>query len=154
LRLGGHYQIEGNASGTIERCEPLKTFTATWEYGGSVSWIELRLNPEHEGHTRLELEHIVSADDERWAEFGPGALGIGWDMAFLGLANHLLSGDQADREDAANWIPSPDGRRFISDSGELWRDADVAAGATAPEAREAAARCKAAYTGAPQEPSV
>src|ERR1022692_1430641 len=37
LRLGGRFQIEGNASGTIERCDPPKGFTATWEYGGAVS---------------------------------------------------------------------------------------------------------------------
>ena len=32
------------------------------------------------GGTRLELEHIAHVDDERWAEFGPGAVGIGWDL--------------------------------------------------------------------------
>ncbi|MEV0081692.1 SRPBCC domain-containing protein [Saccharopolyspora sp. NPDC050642] len=31
LRFGGEYQVEGNANGTIERCEPPKGFTATWE---------------------------------------------------------------------------------------------------------------------------
>lgn len=51
LRLGGRFQIEGNASGTIERCDPPKGFTATWEYGGSVSWIELSLSPAAEGRT-------------------------------------------------------------------------------------------------------
>ena len=41
--LGGRYQLEGNAGGTIERCEPPRGFAATWEYGGEVSWIEVRL---------------------------------------------------------------------------------------------------------------
>jgi uncharacterized protein YndB with AHSA1/START domain len=45
LRLGGRYQLEGNAGGVIERCDPPRGFTATWEYGGEVSWIELRLTP-------------------------------------------------------------------------------------------------------------
>ena len=45
-RLGGRFAIEGNASGTIERCEPPHSFDATWEFGGAVSWIELRLTPE------------------------------------------------------------------------------------------------------------
>src|SRR6266542_4954669 len=39
LRLHGRYQLEGNAGGTIERCDPPKSFAATWEYGGEVSWI-------------------------------------------------------------------------------------------------------------------
>ncbi|MPY64707.1 SRPBCC domain-containing protein, partial [Streptomyces spongiae] len=43
LRLGGRYQLQGNAGGTIERCEPPRGFGATWEYDGNVSWIELRL---------------------------------------------------------------------------------------------------------------
>src|SRR5918998_6524836 len=37
LRLGGRYQLEGNAGGTVERCDPPKSFAATWEYGGDVS---------------------------------------------------------------------------------------------------------------------
>src|SRR5438874_10538967 len=46
LKLGGRYQLEGNAGGTIERCDPPHGFAATWEFGGEVSWIELRLYPE------------------------------------------------------------------------------------------------------------
>ena len=44
LRLHGRYQLEGNAGGTISRCDPPNGFDATWEYGDSVSWIELRLS--------------------------------------------------------------------------------------------------------------
>jgi uncharacterized protein YndB with AHSA1/START domain len=36
LRLGGHYQLEGNAGGTITRCDPPRLLAASWEYGGSV----------------------------------------------------------------------------------------------------------------------
>ena len=65
LRAGGHYQIEGNASGTIERCDPPQEFTATWEFGGQTSWIEVRLTSEPPGGTRLELEHIAAPGDGR-----------------------------------------------------------------------------------------
>src|ERR687895_2855880 len=34
LRPGGRYELQGNASGTIERCEPPHGLAATWEYGG------------------------------------------------------------------------------------------------------------------------
>ena len=34
--LGGRYQLEGNAGGAIERCDPPRSFAATWEYGGDV----------------------------------------------------------------------------------------------------------------------
>jgi uncharacterized protein YndB with AHSA1/START domain len=77
LQLGGHYQLQGNAGGTIERCDPPKSFFATWEFGGQVSWIEVRLTPEAADETRLEIEHITRAGDERWAQFGPAAVGVG-----------------------------------------------------------------------------
>src|SRR4051812_4308487 len=51
LRLGGRYAIEGNASGTIERCDPPKSFFATWEFGGDTSWIEVSLTPAEDGRT-------------------------------------------------------------------------------------------------------
>ena len=43
LKEGGRYQLEGNAGGTITRCDPPHGFDATWEMGGDMSWIELRL---------------------------------------------------------------------------------------------------------------
>ncbi len=77
LRAGGHYQLEGNAGGTITRCDPPRHLAASWEYGGSVSWIELTLTPRSPGVTELVLEHISHVeDDEKWATFGPGAVGV------------------------------------------------------------------------------
>ncbi|MEN3311750.1 MAG: hypothetical protein V7645_1079, partial [Actinomycetota bacterium] len=81
LRLGGRFDIEGNASGAIEQCEPPRSFNATWEFGGATSWIELRLTPEADGRTRFALHHIAKIDDEIWAQYGPGAVGVGWDGA-------------------------------------------------------------------------
>ena len=34
LRLGGRYQLKGNAGGTITACTPPDHFAATWEFGG------------------------------------------------------------------------------------------------------------------------
>ena len=62
LKLGGKYQLEGNAGGTVERCDPPKSFAATWEMHGGVSWIEVRLTPAGDG-TRFELEHVAHIDD-------------------------------------------------------------------------------------------
>ena len=39
LRLGGRYQLEGNAGGTIEECLPRERIAVTWEYGDEVSWV-------------------------------------------------------------------------------------------------------------------
>ena len=115
LRVGGRYQLEGNGGGEILRCDPPQGFDATWEYGDEVSWIELRLTPEPGGRTRFTLEHIAHVDDERWAEFGPGAVGVGWDLAVIGLALHLAGGGApVDPAEVAAWSASDDGRRFMA----------------------------------------
>jgi uncharacterized protein YndB with AHSA1/START domain len=147
LRVGGRYQLEGNASGTIERCDPPSSFAATWEYGDQVSWIEVRLTAEPEGRTRLALDHIAHVDDGQWAEFGPGAVGIGWDMGFMGLAVYLSSGGRADRQESADWAASAEGREFMTLSSQRWCEASIAAGTDQADARAAADRTVAAYTG-------
>jgi uncharacterized protein YndB with AHSA1/START domain len=149
LRVGGRYQIQGHASGTIERCDPPKGFAATWEYGGDVTWIEVGLTPAPDGQTRLEVEHIAPADDGKWAEFGPGAVGVGWDLILMGLATHLRSGRAADPAESAAWTMSEDGRRFMTLSSDHWCEASLAAGADETTARDAAARTTAAYAGQP-----
>jgi uncharacterized protein YndB with AHSA1/START domain len=147
LRVGGRYQLEGNAGGTVERCDPPKSFAATWEYGGEVSWIEVRLSPDPAGGTRFELEHVAHVDDEKWLEYGPGAVGIGWDLALLGLGKHLSSGEAVDPAAAMAWAGSAEGHAFIAASSEAWRAASVAAGTAPEEARGAASRVTAFYTG-------
>jgi uncharacterized protein YndB with AHSA1/START domain len=151
LRLGGRYQLEGNAGGKIERCDPPNSFAATWEYGGQASWIEVRLTNEPNGGTRFELEHIAHVDDEWWAQFGPGAVGIGWDMGLMGLATHLSSGRAVNPNESAAWAVSDQGKQFMSLSSQRWCDASVAAGTEQADAQAAADRTTAAYTVASDE---
>jgi uncharacterized protein YndB with AHSA1/START domain len=152
LRLGGHYQLEGNAGGTIERCDPPNSFAATWEFGGETSWIEVRLSERSEGRIRFELQHIAHVADERWAQFGPGAVGVGWDLALVGLARHMSGGEPMDPQQGAAWVGSDEGREFISLSSEQWRQASITAGTPGAEARAAAERTVAFYTGAEPTP--
>lgn len=148
LRLGGRYQVEGNAAGTVERCDPPKGFAATWEFGGQVSWIEVSLEPVEDG-TRLTLEHVAHVGDEFWSQYGPGATGVGWDLALLGLATHLATGADVPPE-ATAWATSPEGVAFVTATSEAWGAASVAAGTEPEAAREAVARTTAFYTGAPE----
>jgi len=151
FRVGGRYALEGNASGTIERCEPPHALDATWEYGGMVSWIELRLTAEGEGRARFALEHIAHVDDEMAAQFGPGAVGIGWDLGLMGLTLHLTTGaDRPPIEEAMAWQTSGEGREFVARSSEAWADASIAFGTDAGEARAAQERVTAAYTAQPE----
>ena len=146
LRPGGRYQLQGNASGTVERCDPPRSFAATWEFGDQVSWIEVQLTAEPGGRTRLVLEHIAHVNDEQWAEFGPGAVGIGWDTGFMGLAVHLSSGASAGPGEIAAWAASAEGRQFMTLASQRWCEASIAAGTDEAGARAAADRTIAAYT--------
>jgi hypothetical protein len=110
-----------------------------------MSWIEVRLSPDADGGTRLELEHIARPD-EHWDQFGPGAVGIGWDMAFMGLALYLATGVPNDVQESMAWMGSDDGKEFITQSSDRWRDADIASGTDAADAGAKAERTTAAYT--------
>jgi uncharacterized protein YndB with AHSA1/START domain len=146
LRVGGSYQLEGNAHGTVLTCDPPREFTATWEFGDAVSWIEVRIFDEGLHRSRFELQHIAHADDH-WEQFGPGATGMGYDGALVGLTIHLSTGRSVEQSWGQEWMASEDGRRFTRKSGEAWYRANVAAGADDDWARAAADRCIAAYLG-------
>lgn len=150
LELGGTYQVEGNASGTIETCDPPHSFTATWEFGGQVSWIEVRITAEGDDCARLHLEHIALVGDDIWAHYGPGAVGIGWDLGLLGLSIHLATGAAVPREIAQGFHTTDEGRRFVQAASESWRVANVAFGADANGAKAASDRCAAFYLGEPE----
>ena len=148
LRLGGRYAFEGNASGTIERCEPPARVDATWEFGGQTSWVELRLTAEPDGRARFELDHIAHVDDALWAQYGPGAVGVGWDLMLLGLDWHLERGGEGfDQAEAQAWVGSPEGVVYLRASADAWRDADAADGGDAAGAAERAERTFRFYTG-------
>jgi uncharacterized protein YndB with AHSA1/START domain len=150
LRLGGRYQFAGNAGGEITRCEPPRLLSVTWEYGGGVSWLTVTLAEDASGGTRLELEHIAHVDDNLWDRFGPGAVGVGWDLALMGLARHLASGAPVDRAAGMAWSASQEGKSFMRASSEAWGEASIAAGTSEAAARAAAARTSAFYCGEPE----
>ena len=111
-----------------------------------MSWIEVRLSAVG-GGTQLQLEHIAHVDDERWVEFGPGAVGVGWDLAIMGLAIHLSTGEPVDKDEIGAWMASDDARRFMTNSSDAWWKATVEAGDDPVAARAAADRTIAAYIG-------
>ncbi|HXW15906.1 MAG TPA: SRPBCC family protein [Terriglobia bacterium] len=147
LRVGGHYQLQGNASGQIQVCEPPRLLQVTWESGGQVSWVNIRLTELSDGGTRLQLEHIGHVPDDFWKRFGPGAVGVGWDLALLGLSLHLSTGAAVDPKEAAAWTLSAEGKEFVRRSSDEWGRASIAAGTEEGAARDAASRTTAFYCG-------
>jgi uncharacterized protein YndB with AHSA1/START domain len=149
LKVGGHYQLEGNAGGIVERCEEPDSFAVTWEFGEMMTWLEITLAPDGNG-TRLELAHEAHVDPGMWGQFGPGAVGVGWDLGLMGLSLHLESGAPVDPAMAITFPTSPDGIAFVRQSAAGWADAAVRDGDEAGPAHEAAARTVAFYTIPPE----
>lgn len=124
LRLGGRYQLKGNAGGTIEGCQPPFHLALTWEMQGEVSWVEVILTEEADEQTRLTLTHTAHVS-EFWTQFGPGAVGVGWELGLLGLALHV--GNPEAVFDEASFSASPEAKTFITGSSEAWGEAALPA---------------------------
>ena len=110
----------------------------------------VRLTPEPDGRTRFALDHIAHVEDEFWAQFGPGAVGVGWDQCVLGLGLYLSgSADLPERDAIEAWQTSDVGREFARRSSERWAEASIAAGTDPADAQAAAARTTDFFTGEP-----
>lgn len=128
LRLGGTYQLQGNAGGEILRCEPPRLLRVTWIFGDAkpgTSEVEVRLSPAEGGGTDFELTHTAIVPDEFASTYGPGATGVGWDLGLLGLAMHLAGVDVDHKEIET----SPEVMEFSRRSAAAWGEAHLAAGA-------------------------
>lgn len=141
LRLGGRFQLKGNAGGEILRCEEPRLLKVTWALGeGMVTEVEVRLAPSDDGTggsgsgTVLELEHASPAEivDELVRTYGPGGtigIGGGWDLTLLGL-DLFLSGLAID---PATWEDTPEAKEFATGSCHAWGAVIQAAWGTSDE---------------------
>jgi uncharacterized protein YndB with AHSA1/START domain len=124
LKVGGSFQLEGNAGGEILACEAPILLRVTW--GDPSSVVELRLAAAGPDRTDLELAHTVPV---ALAGSGAGALyvGPGWDLAVLALGRHLTGGGAIDES-------GPEGVELGRASVEAWTAAVERSGtATAEE---------------------
>lgn len=155
LSVGGRYQLQGNAGGEVISCTTpsggVAAYAITWEFGGGVSWVNVRLAAEGAEETRFELEHIARvADfpDGMWETFGPGATGVGWDGGLLGLSLHVGAVEGVlSPDEAAAWATTDEGRAFYRGAADRWGAAHVAAGADPVAAQTAADATYGFYAG-------
>ena len=145
LRVGGTFQLEGNAGGEILQCHPPRRLRVT--FGGPDSLVELRLTPCGDERTALELEHTVPI---AFAGSGAGALfvGPGWDGAFLGLGLFLRGEVAADPVAAAN---SPEAIEFSRQSVHAWIAATESSGTASAEEITGAAEASLSHFAPPGE---
>ena len=146
---GGRYAIKDNAAGKITACEPPKTLALTWEFGSNVSWVSVTVEEAKDG-ALLTLEHEMPTDPEsetHWAQYGPGATGVGWELAFIGLDMHLSGDGQSSLDAGTAWAEGAQGKATLRIWAEYWGKAHVNAGEPAETANDMADRTAAFYTG-------
>ena len=150
FRLGGTYQLEGNAGGRILACDRPNALKVSWIFGEGAdpqgSEVEVRLTATGDQQTVLELIHTAVVPDEFWEMYGPGAVGVGWDGALLGLALHLAGGRI---DDPMAWQLSDEGKAWSTGSSERWGAVSRAAGEDAETVRTMVANTTSFYTGDP-----
>ena len=150
LRPGGRFQLQGNAGGEILRCEPPRVLTVSWEAPGGqpVTQVEAELVAA-DGGTDLELRHGGPVDPAFWTQFGPGAVGIGWDLALYALGRVLAGAERPDQTAGPGSAPY---RELVTGSSQSWQAAAEAAGIPPAQAKAAADRTTAFYAPPPPEP--
>jgi len=149
LRVGGRYQFEAQAGGIVERCDAPDLLAVTWEFGGNLSWVEVRLSGSGDG-TVLELVHEAPVDPKMWEQYGPGAVGVGWDGLLHSLGYHLETGEALDPDEWEQWMTSPMGVAYARLLGEAWGAAAIADGDD-PEAVKAAVDAVVAFYTTPPD---
>ena len=155
LEVGGQYAIQGNASGEVLSCEPPTRFEITWVYDAEVSWVTVELTGTPGGDAAtLELRHTAHPPEAFWDQFGPGAVGVGWDLSLLGLALHLERGEPVEPSQVEAWSVSPDGSAFVVAASEAWGDAAIGDGDDPETARRRAATTGDFYRGVLPAPDV
>ncbi|NLU83231.1 polyketide cyclase [Rhodococcus sp. HNM0569] len=145
LQLYGEYQLEGNASGQITTCDPLHEYTATWIYSLDRSTVDVRFASERAESSTLTLEHDIPIAQEVWEKFGPGGVGIGWDLTLMSLATHLATGEPLSPEDNLAFAKSDEGRRFLALSADEWATVAEDSGTRKHDARRAAENARTSY---------
>ena len=145
LRLGGKFQLEGNAGGEILECEPPRLMKVSWLFGpdakDGTSEVEVRLTPGPAGDTEFELVHAAVVDEVFFPTYGPGATGVGWELGLVSLAWHLAG---REIENPSEFESSPEVREFSRRSAAAWGEAHLAAGGD-PEQVAAAVEATTAF---------
>jgi uncharacterized protein YndB with AHSA1/START domain len=136
LSKGGAYQIGSAVQGQISVCEPKRRLALTVVRAGIEQALDITFATEGKGrakHSVIRLKISARQSDlpqASWLTTGPAALGIGWEIICLSLAQYLDDPKSA-RSDSfvMNLAKSDLGRDHAADAFAQWRAAAHAGGA-------------------------
>ncbi|MDO5661790.1 MAG: SRPBCC domain-containing protein [Brachybacterium sp.] len=150
LEVGGRYEAIGGARGSIVRAAPPHYLELTYEYGNNVDSLVIRLDPEDDGTTKLSLRHTLEVPRELFAQYGPGAGAVGWEIALLGLAAHVDGWREVGitpPTPTPAWLTGEEGAAFVRAWSIRWAAASIAAGTDEQIARRGEQEITRAYGG-------
>jgi uncharacterized protein YndB with AHSA1/START domain len=138
LAPGGEFTVAGGGGEVLTAAAPHELRLA-WGPRGARSPLAIRLDPEDDGTTALQIAHEVTLATATFDTYGPGAWAVGWDIALLGLAAHTGGWSQGLDESVpapdATWLTSGQGADFVRAWSIRWAAASVAAGTADADAR-------------------
>lgn len=129
---------DGGQGQVLELVEPHKV-SLTCEKNGVADPLQIRLDPEDDGTTRLRLTHTTLIDRDDFDRYGPGPAAIHWEIALMSLAAHT-GGWSACSDDAVP-VPSPQwrdgaqGAAYVQAWSVRWAAEALAAGVDEASAR-------------------
>ena len=152
-RLGGRYQLEGNAGGEILECDRPHLLRVSWVFGrdGRCGPCLRGRGASHACRSRIHDGRARAHRDRPRRVLGPVRTGrrgrrLGWGRS---RAVAPLRGGSVD--DPIAWQLSEEGREFFAQSSAAWGAAYEASGADPDAVAKAVANTTAFYAPEPQE---
>lgn len=145
LKIGGTFQIKDNASGTILQCQAPNSLSFTWEFAKDVSWVDLALTSTGENNCQLRLQHQALAQGTHFSTYGPGATGIGWDLALVSLLHYIHTQETLNEDEI---LASSSYKDFVSLAAKEWGNAAINAGFDQESSQTQVKACEEFYWGA------
>lgn len=151
LREGGAFEAPRGARGRVLAVEAPHRISLTWEHGGSIDPLLIRLDPEDDGTTSLLLRHTRLVPREEFERVGPGLGAVHWEIALLALAAETDGWRASCLLDVPvptpQWLGGEQGIEHVRAWSVRWAAEAIAAGVDEAAARRGEAATTRAYRG-------
>lgn len=132
LAEGERLDGPGGAHGRVLGVQEPHRIELTWGGDGPQEPLRIRLDPEDDGTTALQLRRTLEREAQELETVGAGALALRWELAVLALAAHTDgwrdSCLQTPPVPTADWLRGAEGAAHVRAWSVRWAAAALAAG--------------------------